>query len=55
MKVDDRVRIVVTNVPEHLGRVATIGSVLSHGWVILYFGDQDEDDYMYEETALELL
>ncbi|AEL20166.1 hypothetical protein PBI_RUFUS_64 [Mycobacterium phage Rufus] len=54
-KTDDRVRILVGGPPENLGRIATVSYLLESGDLVLYFGDQDEDEWgVYSPNEVEL-
>lgn len=54
-EVDDRVRILVGGPHENLARLATVGRIQEDGEVIIYFGDQDEDEWVYSPGELEKL
>lgn len=58
-KVDDRVQILVGGPHENLGRTATVGRIQDNGLggklVVVYFGDQDEDEWVYSPNELSLL
>jgi hypothetical protein len=51
-RVGDRVRIVVGGPHENFGRYATVGRVQPNGDVWIYFGDQDEDEWVYSPNEL---
>lgn len=55
-KVGDQVQILVGGPHENYGRVATVGHIQSDGEdVWIYFGDQDEDEWVYSPDELMLL
>lgn len=51
-EVDDKVRILVGGPHENLGRTATVGRIQDNGDVVIYFGDQDEDEWVYSPNEL---
>lgn len=53
LKVDDRVQILVGGPHENYGRIATVGRIQEGGQVVVYFGDQDEDEWVYSPSELE--
>lgn len=53
LKVDDRVQILVGGPHENYGRIATVGYIQENGQVVVYFGDQDEDEWVYAPSELE--
>ena len=54
-KVGDRVRILVGGPHENCGRDATVGRIQHNGDVVIYFGDQDEDEWVYSPEELAAL
>lgn len=48
----DRVRIMVGGPHENYLRTATVSRVQSDGDVVIYFGDQDEDEWVYSPNEL---
>ena len=48
----DSVRIVVGGPHENYLREATVNRVQHDGDVVLYFGDQDEDEWVYSPNEL---
>lgn len=54
----DKVKIIVGGPHEHIDREATLSYPYTGGvegdWV-LYFGDQDEDEFVYSENEFEKL
>jgi hypothetical protein len=49
----DRVEILVGGPHEHFGLHATVSRIARDGDLVIYFGDQDEDEWIYgpEEVA----
>lgn len=43
----DHVEILVGGPHEHIGRTATVNNVQYNGDLVVYFGDQDEDEWVY--------
>jgi hypothetical protein len=54
-KVDDRVQILVGGPHENYLRFATVGRIQENGDVVIYFGDQDEDEWVYSPNELDKL
>jgi hypothetical protein len=52
-KIDDWVRILDVYPHENCGRIATVGRIQENGDVVVYFGDQDEDEWVYASSELE--
>jgi hypothetical protein len=50
LKAGDQVKILAD---EHVGQVATVNGVQHDGQVVVYFGDQDEDEWVYDPQDLE--
>jgi hypothetical protein len=48
----DQVEILVGGPHENLGRTATVSYLQSNGDVVIYFGDQDEDEWVYSPNEL---
>lgn len=48
----DRVQIMVGGPHENLWRIATVNRVQDDGDVVVYFGDQDEDEWVYSPHEL---
>jgi len=55
LKHGDRVRILVGGPHENLGQIATVGYIQEGGTVVVYLGDQDEDEWVYARSELEKL
>jgi hypothetical protein len=53
-KAGDRVKILVGGPHEFFGRYATVGRIQHDGEVVIYFGDQDEDEWVYSPSELAL-
>ncbi len=53
LNIGDRVRILVGGPHENRGRIATVGRIQHDGDVVIYFGDQDEDEWVYSRNELE--
>jgi hypothetical protein len=54
--VGDQVKILVGEPSENFGRIATVGDIYKHnGDVVVYFGDQDEDQWVYSPNELRKL
>ena len=51
-KVGSEVQIVVGGPHENYLRIATVGSVYENGDMSIYFGDQDEDEWVYSPGEL---
>ena len=51
----DRVKIILDAPHENYLRTATVNSVLHDGDVVVYFGDQDEDEWVYSPFEIEPL
>lgn len=54
-KAGDVVRIKNSSVHEHIGLTATVSRTYTgscRGDYIVYFGDQDEDEFIYDESEL---
>ncbi|ACH62464.1 hypothetical protein MOMOMIXON_6 [Mycobacterium phage MoMoMixon] len=49
----DKVRILVGGPHENLGQIATVSNVYEDGQVVVYLGDQDEDEWVYSPHELE--
>lgn len=43
----DHVEILVGGPHAHIGRTATVNNVQYNGDLVVYFGDQDEDEWVY--------
>jgi hypothetical protein len=54
-KVGDQVEILVGGPHENRGRTATVSHIQLNGDVIIYFGDQDEDEWVYSPGELALV
>ncbi|AER47919.1 hypothetical protein COURTHOUSE_68 [Mycobacterium phage Courthouse] len=52
IKPGDKVMILVGGPPENLGRIATASYVQHNGDWVIYFGDQDEDEWVYSPCEL---
>jgi hypothetical protein len=52
-EVGDKVKILVGDPDENLGRIATVGRVQEDDGVVIYFGDQDEEEWVYGPNSLE--
>jgi hypothetical protein len=50
----DQVQILVGGPHENYGRFATVGRIQDDGDVVIYFGDQDEDEWVYSPGELSL-
>lgn len=48
----DRVKIIVGGPCENYLRAATVNRVQDNGDVVVYFGDQDEDEWVYSPNEL---
>lgn len=48
----DEVEILVGGPHENRGRIATVNRVQDNGDVVIYFGDQDEDEWVYSPNEL---
>lgn len=48
----DRVKIIVGGPHENYLRSATVSGVQENGEVIVYFSDQDEDEWLYAPSEL---
>lgn len=49
----DRVRILVGGPHENFLQIATVSHVQQNGDIILYLGDQDEDEFVYSSAEVE--
>lgn len=49
---DDQVQILVGGPHENYGRIATVSYFQENGDVVIYFGDQDEDEFVYSPNEL---
>jgi hypothetical protein len=49
---DDQVQILVGGPHENYGRLATVSRIQDDGDVVIYFGDQDEDEWVYSPNEL---
>jgi len=54
-KPGDQVEILFGGPHEHLGRKATVSRIARDGDLVIYFGDQDEDEWIYGPEELEKL
>lgn len=52
-KAGDRVRILVGGPHENRDRIATVSYIQGNGDAVIYFGDQDEDEFVYSPNELE--
>jgi hypothetical protein len=43
----DQVQILIGGPHDHIGRIATVSRIQHDGGVVIYFGDQDEDEWVY--------
>lgn len=50
--IDDQVQIIVGGPHENFLRIATVGRVQENGDLVLYFGDQDEDEWVYSPNEV---
>jgi hypothetical protein len=48
----DRVQIIVGGPSENYGRTATVSRSYANGDLVIYFGDQDEDEWVYSPGEL---
>jgi hypothetical protein len=51
----DRAKIIVGGPHENYLRTATVNRVQDNGEVVVYLGDQDEDEWVYSPNELEKL
>lgn len=51
-KVGDQVRVLAGGPHENYLRTATVGRIQHDGDVVIYFGDQDEDEWVYSPNEL---
>jgi hypothetical protein len=51
-KVGDQVKILVGGPHENCGRIATVGRIQENGDAVIYFDDQDEDEWIYSPNEL---
>lgn len=49
---DDQVQILAGGPHDHIGRIATVSYFQENGDVVLYFGDQDEDEFVYSPNEI---
>lgn len=49
----DQVRILVGGPHENLLQIATVNRVQDNGDIVLYLGDQDEDEFVYSPEEVE--
>jgi hypothetical protein len=54
-KQGDQVRILVGGPHENRDRIATVSRSCYGGGLVIYFGDQDEDEWVYYPDELEKL
>lgn len=55
-KPGDQVKILTGGPHENMGRTATVSRIYNHsGDLVIYFGDQDEDEWVYAPDELERL
>lgn len=52
-KPGDRVKIIVGGPHENCLRTATINRIQEDGDLVVYFGDQDEDEFVYSPYEVE--